>query len=144
MRKIILLSLSILFATGNLFAQSLQTRTVKTGLDVPWEIIWGPDNYLWVTEKRGNVLRIRPSDGIVLNAGNINEVEVIQESGLLGMALHPDFENNPYVYVVYTYLNANQELKEKLVRFRYANQQLDLANPTVIMDNIEANNFESQ
>ena len=33
--------------------QPVPGRVVTTGLAGPWEIAWGPDNYLWVTERIG-------------------------------------------------------------------------------------------
>ena len=39
-------------------------RVVTQGLDAPWEVTWGPDGQLWVTERRGRrVLRVNPADG---------------------------------------------------------------------------------
>ena len=39
-------------------------RVVTSGLEGPWEITWGPDQQLWVTERRGRrVIRINPADG---------------------------------------------------------------------------------
>src|SRR4051812_48962927 len=41
-------------------------RVLVRGLANPWEITWGPDGYLWVTEKTtGRVDRVSPSDGTV-------------------------------------------------------------------------------
>ncbi|MDA0882509.1 MAG: hypothetical protein O2984_04280, partial [Bacteroidetes bacterium] len=47
----------------NTFAQDtweLETTTLTeydlvTGVQVPWEIMWGPDDYIWTTERRGRV-----------------------------------------------------------------------------------------
>jgi PQQ-dependent dehydrogenase (s-GDH family) len=84
-------------------------RVVATGLDNPWEVTWGPDGYLWVTEKTaGRVTRVRPSDGARSTVARIPEVLVTPDSedGLLGMALHPDLlrgRANQYVYLAYTY-----------------------------------------
>lgn len=73
-----------------------------TGVQLPWEILWGPDNQLWMTSRKGDVLRIDPTTGnyttvlqkSVMNNGN-------GEPGMLGMAMHPDWENTPQVYIVY-------------------------------------------
>ena len=32
---------------------SFTPRVVATGLGFPWEVIWGPDDHLWVTERAG-------------------------------------------------------------------------------------------
>ena len=39
-------------------------RVVATGLAAPWEVTYGPDQQLWVTEREGKrVVRINPADG---------------------------------------------------------------------------------
>ena len=112
------------------------TRIVKTGLNYPWEIIWGKDNHIWMTERGGKISRIDPSNGTVTFSFVIPDVEAMNEGGLLGMALHPAFAQNGFLYVVYDYRNAGS-YKEKLVRYTYANNMLN--NPTVLLDGIEAN-----
>ena len=41
----------------------LSVTELATGLATPWDLVWGPDDFLWVTERRGAVLRIDPADG---------------------------------------------------------------------------------
>jgi PQQ-dependent dehydrogenase (s-GDH family) len=86
-------------------------RVVTTGLEIPWEVTWGPDNQLWVTERRGKrVTRVNPADGVKSIAVRIPEVhESVGQDGLLGMALHPELlrgTGNDYVYVAFTYDDA--------------------------------------
>lgn len=84
-------------------------RVVTTGLDFPWEMTWGPDGFLWVTERVGKrVTRVRPSDGFKTTALTIPDVYQMDsgQDGVLGMALHPELltgRGNDYVYVAYTY-----------------------------------------
>ncbi|MCK8520009.1 PQQ-dependent sugar dehydrogenase [Aquimarina sp. D1M17] len=111
------------------------TSTVISTLSVPWEILWGPDNFLWVAERNGRISRINPDSGAQQELININAVEQVQESGLLGMVLHPQFTNNPYVYAVYTY-SGGSGLLERLVRFTYENNSL--TNETTLLENIPA------
>jgi glucose/arabinose dehydrogenase len=54
---------------------------------------------------------------------------------MLGMALHPNFQSNGFLYVVYDY-RKNGIYTEKLVRFTYANNTL--SNPLILIDGIEA------
>lgn len=82
------------------------TRVVASRLADPWEVTYGADGYLWVTERVGKrVLRIDPADGTRNVAVTIDEVEQrLGQDGLLGLALHPDFSaGSDYVYVMYTY-----------------------------------------
>lgn len=83
-------------------------RVVATGLDAPWELTWGPDGQLWVTERRGkHVLRINPVDGSKSELLTVADVhQSVTQDGLLGMALHPDLlkgKGNDYIYLAFTY-----------------------------------------
>jgi len=113
---------------------TVDTSTVIYGLDIPWEIQWGSDNYLWVTERFGRVSRVDPETGaqdVILDISD----QVIQsgESGMLGMVLHPDFGGNPFVYLAYTYPDGS-DIKERIVRFEYNGSML--VNETYLLNNI--------
>ncbi len=117
--------------------KEIDTVILTKNLSTPWEILWGPDNYIWMTERTGVVSRVNPENGNKQQLLKI-PVEAVGESGLLGMALHPDFQANPYVYLVYTYKTAGS-MKEKLSRFRYDNSQL--TGEEVLIENIAANTY---
>ena len=34
--------------------QQFDEKVLVTGLQNPWEVTWGPDNFLWVTERTGD------------------------------------------------------------------------------------------
>lgn len=117
---------------------TLQVDTLVSGLDIPWEITWGPDNHIWMTERRGRVSRVNPVNGqvtVILN--HQNQVWQNSESGMLGMALHPNFSTTPHVFIAYTYGSSTSNAKEKLVRFEY--NGTNLVNETTLLDDIPAN-----
>jgi aldose sugar dehydrogenase len=118
---------------ANLPDVTLKTKVLASGLNLPWEIIYGPDQFIWFTEKSGKISRLKPQTGEIVPLLIIDEVRVNGEGGLLGMALHPNFSANPYVYVFYGYGNS---YKNKLVKFSYANNAL--SNPQTLLDNIPA------
>src|SRR3954454_11163634 len=76
-------------------------HVVKKGLNYPWEIIWGKDNHIWMTERDGTISSINPANGNTIFSFTIKEVEARNEGGLLGMALDPDFQHNGLLYVAY-------------------------------------------
>ncbi len=112
-----------------------ETRNVATKLDTPWEILWGPDNYIWMTERYGRVSRVNPETGELFELVTINEVFENGERGLMGMALHPQFSESPYVYVVYNTGSTDANTRIKIVRYTYENNKL--SNPSIIIDNIK-------
>jgi PQQ-dependent dehydrogenase (s-GDH family) len=129
-------------------AEPFSGRVLATGLDYPWEVTWGPDNQLWVTERAGRrVTRVDSRTGEKRVAVTINEVLVgPQHEGLLGMALHPELlrgTGNDFVYVVYTYDAGSQrqetrqvERRAKLVRFTYDRNSQTLGQPTELISGI--------
>lgn len=102
MRALVLLA----FLAQPLAAQEVAPTILMTGLDRPWEITWGPDDRLWVTERTtGRILRINPDTAEVAVAGTVPDVLAPGwQDGLLGIAPHPGLLNgSPYVFAAQTY-----------------------------------------
>jgi glucose/arabinose dehydrogenase len=118
----------------------LRDSVIISGLDHPWEILWGPDNFIWMTERDGRVSRIDPVKKTVHPLITIKEVVSRGEGGLLGMALHPKFSLTPYVYLIYNY-NKGAGYAEKLVRYLYDGKTL--VQPVTLLDNIEASSIHN-
>ncbi|MCF8256049.1 MAG: PQQ-dependent sugar dehydrogenase, partial [Flavobacteriales bacterium] len=113
----------------------LEVREVITGIDIPWEIIWGPDGHIWFTERAGRISRLNPATGVRSILLNLtSSVYQQSESGMLGLALHPDFENTPQVFVAYTYLAGVNNVRERFVRYEYNGSAL--VNPVTLLENI--------
>src|SRR5688500_13300270 len=93
--------------------------TVATRLVVPWALAFAPDGRLFVTERRG---RIRVVQNGVLDPRPWATINVIAsgESGLMGIALSPDFARDGHVYVVATFVR-NDRLINRVLRFTETN-----------------------
>jgi PQQ-dependent dehydrogenase (s-GDH family) len=121
-------------------------RVVTTGLENPFQVIWGPDDYLWVTERTaGRVTRVLPSDGSRTPAITIGDLLADDPGGLLGMALDPGLlkgTGNDYVYVAYTYDAdadpAKVSARTKIVRFTYDPRARGLGNPKDVLVGLPA------
>ena len=121
-------------------------RVVTSGLANPFQALWGPDGYLWVTERTaGRVIRIHPSDGSTTTAIVIGEVAGGGPGGLLGMTLDPGLlqgTGNDYIYVAYTYDAdadpATLTLRTKIVRLTYDAQTRVLGNAKNILSGLPA------
>ncbi|QEK51496.1 PQQ-dependent sugar dehydrogenase [Pedobacter aquae] len=116
------------------------TTEMAVGLSHPWEIVYGPDNHIWFTERSGKISRLEIATKQVKPLFAVPDVDARGEGGLLGMALHPNFAAEPYVYVVYNY-NRLGVYTEKVVRYTYNNQTL--SSPLVLLDNIPAANIHN-
>lgn len=117
------------FAQGN-----FKVRVVKDSLFIPWEILWGPVNNIWLTQKNGYICRLHPSTGMLDTLYHETATVIQSEGGMLGMALHPQFLSNPFVYVVYNYLQGSL-YRERLVRYTY-NGVNALSSPLILVDNV--------
>jgi len=117
------------------------SRVVTGNLAGPWEVAWGPDGYLWITERVGKrVTRVNPNDGSRTVAVTIDEVhQTLEQDGLLGMALHPDLlkgKGTDYVYVAYTYdadSGSSVDLRMKVRRYTYEPLMQRLSSPVDIL-----------
>jgi PQQ-dependent dehydrogenase (s-GDH family) len=129
--------------------QPFSGRVLATGLEFPWEVTWGPDDQLWVTERAGKrVTRIDPETGAKQVALAIDEALVGgQHEGLLGMALHPELlqgSGNDFVYVAYTYDadpapgEAQVARRAKLVRLTYDPSAETLGQPIELIAGMPA------
>lgn len=119
---------------------TIRDSILVNNLHFPWEILWGPDNHIWMTERDGEISRVNPATGVVTPLFTIAEVEQKGEGGLLGMVLHPNFNSTPQVFVVYNYDDGGT-YKEKVVRYNYTGTTLN--NATSIIDNIAAANIHN-
>lgn len=81
--------------------------TVVDGLEQPWSMAWLPNGDMLITEKPGRLRLVR--DGVLdpTPIGGVPEVRFRGQGGLLDVAIHPDFEENRYVYLSYAKPNAD-------------------------------------
>lgn len=104
----------------SIFAQNLQT---------PWEIAFLPDGRALVTERPG-MLTLLGEDGVRIP---IIDVYERSESGLLGLASHPDFEENHWLYLYLTYEDSSGMMNRVE---RYLFDGTNLTDRFVIIDKI--------
>ena len=121
---------------------ALRDSVLVSNLAYPWEILWGPDGFIWMTERGGKISRVDPATGTVTPLLTIAAVKTHNngEGGLLGMVLHPNFSANPYVYVAHNYYTSGTtaaNYKVKVVRYTYSANTL--ASPLVLVDSIQGN-----
>lgn len=136
-----------------------EMKVLTQGLQGPWELTWGPDGFLWVTERvGGRITRIDPATGEKKVAIKIGESFAPGgQDGLLGMALHPELlkgTGNDYVYTAYTYKDeargpdetvkdpqsAYRFLYAKIIRLTYDPATGTLDDPLVLIDGLPASN----
>jgi glucose/arabinose dehydrogenase len=85
-------------------AGTFNGQTVASGLSQPVAIDFDDNGRMFIAEQRGVVRVIQ--NGAMLATPFLDiqsQVNFIQDRGLLGIAVHPNFPATPYIYVSYTY-----------------------------------------
>ncbi len=134
MKKLIFISLFL--NSLIVFAQpSIDLVTYATGFTLPVDIVHAGDNRLFIVEQDG-IIKIIDGTGNVLSNNFIDIRSIVSspadnlpgydaELGLLGLAFHPDFQNNGYFYVNYTDNNQNTVIS----RFTANDPSANIADP---------------
>ena len=133
-------------------------------LSYPWEVTYGPDDNLWVTESKGyKVYKMNPNTGAKTTVLDISQNSTFfsapdnsfncqfangsgAQGGLAGLALHPNFldgtanEKN-YVYISYIHSQTNTNyFTNRLVRFTYNSATNRLESPVSLCDTLPGSN----
>lgn len=90
-----------------------KVKVVAENLQIPWEIAFLPTGEMLVTERPGRLLKITADKTVI----NVEGVHHVGEGGLLGMALHPDFANNNWIYLYLT-TQTDNGLKNRVERYK--------------------------
>lgn len=92
-----------------------RVETVATGLEVPWDMAFVSKDRIYVTERPGRVRLIENGTLRTEPYARINTA-ARGEGGLMGIALHPDYPNPRWVYLMYTY-ESGGEIYNRVSRF---------------------------
>lgn len=103
---------------------------IAQDLRIPWSIAVLPDGDLLVTERNGNLRQL----GRRANSVQIPAVKSdTSEGGLLGVILHPRYEDNQWIYLYFT-TSANGQTINRVTRYTY--QAGQIGSDKIIVDNI--------
>lgn len=120
-------------------------RTVIANQRMPHDLVYGPDNNLWYTERfAGKVSFVNPATGVKKTVLTLGPKMVLAggQDGLMGLALHPQFlSGSPYVYISYTYQSLSATVrKTKIERYTYDFNTQSLTSPVTILADIPGSN----
>ena len=95
---------------------SLRVEEVVSGLDMPTTMAFiGAGDILVLQKNDGKVMRVQ--SGVATEVLDLN-VDNASEHGLLGIALHPQFNTNGFVYLYYTQTSAGADTSNAAVANR--------------------------
>lgn len=116
-------------------------RPVITKIQVPWEMRWGPDGWLWTSGIEGRILRINPDNG---ETETMFETKVTRnaESGMHGFDIVTNDIGETRIYVSYTYTESST-IYLRIIRLDYNQMTRTLENPSTIIEKIGAGTTHS-
>lgn len=111
-----------------------EIEIIAENLYVPWAIDISNEGNIYFTERSGAIRiiedgKLNPQPLITFSSTFISQ----GEGGLMGIALDPNFSNNHYIYVMHSYLEANQ-IYNRVVRLVVNNNIASI--DKVILDKI--------
>ncbi|MCP5144062.1 MAG: PQQ-dependent sugar dehydrogenase [Gammaproteobacteria bacterium] len=79
---------------------TFEVTELASGLHYPWSIVQLPDGDLLVSEREGGLRRVHLDDGkaMLTTLTGLPDITQAGQGGLMGLALHPDFEQNHRLY----------------------------------------------
>ena len=78
---------------------SYSHEVVVSDLSIPWGFTFLPDKSLLITEKSGELIHFKNGKKILI--AGLPEIKVQGQGGLMDIELHPDYENNGWIYMTY-------------------------------------------
>lgn len=79
---------------------TIEYETVVEGLEIPWGMTFLPDGSMIITEKSGEIIHFKDGEKQQLSGGP--EVYNRGQGGLLDIILHPEYEENGWIYMTYS------------------------------------------
>jgi glucose/arabinose dehydrogenase len=113
--------------------ETMDVTVVGEDLYVPWSVAFLPTGELLAIERNGNLKVIDQESKKAKISVQVSNVIERGEGGLVGLALHPDYQNNKFIYLYYTTRNGEETINRVS---RYTFDQGNLKLDKVLIDNI--------
>jgi len=102
MNRLLAITLCTILTSAALAEDDLPFEVEElASFDQPWALTFVPDGRILVTEKRGTIQLIAQDGRTFGRIRNMPDVDYRGQGGLGDVVLHPDFENNGFVYLSY-------------------------------------------
>lgn len=90
------------FSDRTINSQYVQFRLVRVSgpFEHPWSVAFMPDGSYLVTERPGRLNHVK--NGEISEIAGLPPIHARGQGGLMEVSLHPDFEDNQYVYITYS------------------------------------------
>jgi glucose/arabinose dehydrogenase len=102
-----------------------KAEVLTDDLEIPWGIEFLPDGDILVAERKGTLSRLTPTGQLIPISG-LPEIKVVGQGGLMDLRLHPDYGQNGWLYVAFSYADENNRRASntQIIRCRLNGNQL--------------------
>ncbi len=82
-------------------------EVVVKELDIPWGFVFLPDQSMLITEKSGELIHFKQGNKSLISG--LPDVTVLGQGGLMDIELHPNYNENGWIYLSYASSEDNNE-----------------------------------
>jgi len=115
-------------------------EVVAEGLEVPWSIVFTSAERMLISERAGRIRAVVDGQLQAEPLYVFTDVASVEESGLMGLALDPDYKNNGYLYACYS-SQGSGGLVNRVARLRDLGERVEM--DALILDGIPAAKYHA-
>lgn len=144
----LVITLACILAAPPAFAMTIpsgfQVNTVVSGLTLPTTFAFAPDGRIFIAEKSGTVVEVKNGVLQPTPVVTLTDVNDYGDRGLEGLALDPNFAQNGYMYLAYTYENTpganfSGPKTGRIVRLTVSGDTASLSSKVVLVGTVGGN-----
>ncbi|HEU5146809.1 MAG TPA: PQQ-dependent sugar dehydrogenase, partial [Chryseosolibacter sp.] len=124
------LAANIQNAPAQTFPSNFSQASVATGIANPTSMAFAPDGRIFVAQQNGVLVVIKNGAKLSTPALRLT-VNTSGERGLLGLAFHPAFATNGFIYLYYTLADGT---RNRVSRFTVTGDVINPASEVIILD----------
>ena len=114
----LLLFIATMYSCKKKYVYDTTSKLIVTewlqNLETPWQMAFASDGRKFFTERSGKIRVVK--NGVLTTWLDLTNIVQQGESGLLGIALDPNFTTNGYMYIAYTYTTPTWRFNNRIVR----------------------------
>ena len=113
-------------------SQTYTLETVTNEVPVPWGMTWLPDGQVLVTDRSGELYLFNEDFESPRTLDGLPEIWASGQGGLMDINLHPDYEDNGWIYITYSSPEGGDGANTALMRARLNGDRSSLIDKEVL------------
>ncbi|KPP99681.1 MAG: glucose/sorbosone dehydrogenase family protein [Bacteroidetes bacterium HLUCCA01] len=121
-------------------AMNVRLDEVVSGLGIIWGMAFLPDGSVLLTERAGNLRLVRDGQVQPEPVAGLPEIYAVNQGGLLDVVVHPDYEDNGWIYLSYSARTADGQGYVEVMRARLDAEGSTLTDQEILFQEEPASN----